>query len=131
MKNRSVTTLEEDFEQEPGETPIESENNSLEGNLDNGEGGEDNQLEDSPEVDKEDDEVGKVVLIKRKVLWWPGLQTKTDADTVSATLLNKNKTKVTVDRQKVKPFTEDHSQMEGMSREWRTAYMTAVKIVKR
>ena len=71
------------------------------------------------------------LLVKKKVLWWPVLQTKTDSDNVSASLLNKNRTKVAVGWENVKPFTVEHSQMEGMSREWRNAYMTAVKIVKR
>ena len=68
------------------------------------------------------------LLVKKKVLWWPVLQTKTDSDNVSASLLNKNRTKVPVGWENVKPFTVEHSQMEGMSREWRNA---AVKIVKR
>ena len=82
------------------------------------------------ENNTEDDDVGTVFLVKRKTLWWPAIKIKSDGSTVSVKLLNKTRTKVTVSMEHVKPFKVDHSLMDGMKRDWRTAYMTAVKIVR-
>ena len=71
----------------------------------------------------------KVVMIKRKTLWWPAKLIKEDHENATVTLLNQNKTKITTTKDKIKPFAVDHSQLEGMKRDWRDAYMKAVKLV--
>ena len=101
-------------------------NKSVEENTDTMENMENMEKEDNTK----DDDVGTVLLVKRKTLWWPALKVKSDRSTVSVKLLNKTRTKVTVSMEHVKPFKVDHSQMDGMKRDWRTAYMTAVKIVR-
>ena len=36
---------------------------------------------------------------------------------------------MTVNKENIKPFSVDYSQMEGMKRDWRDAFMKAVKLV--
>ena len=72
----------------------------------------------------------KVVMIKQKTLWWPAKVLIEDHDSTTVILLNKKRTRKTVTKENVKPFLVDHSQIEGMKRHWRDAYMKGVKLVE-
>ena len=73
----------------------------------------------------------KVVMVKRKTIWWPGQVIKESSDQTEVQLLNQQKTKLTVSNANIKPFAVDHGQMQGMKRDWRDAYMKAVKLVQK
>ena len=73
----------------------------------------------------------KVVMVKRKTIWWPGQVIKESIDQTEVELLNQPKTKLTVSNANIKPFAVDHGQMQGMKRDWRDAYMKAVKLVQK
>ena len=75
----------------------------------------------------------KVVMVKRKVLWWPAevIEEKEVEDEYTVKLLNQTKTRITVTKEFIKPFIVDHSQMDVMLRDWRDAYMKAVKLVQK
>ena len=87
--------------------------------------------EHDPTTDPEDTEPAdtKVVMVKRKTLWWPAKVIQETAENSNVILLNQKKTKLTVSKDNIKPFSVDHSQMEGMKRDWRDAYMKAVKLM--
>ena len=85
-------------------------------------------------IEDEDDAVMiKVVMVKRKVLWWPAevLEENEIEDKITVKLLNQTKTRITVSKEFTKPFIIDHSQMDGMRREWRDAYMKATKRISK
>ena len=71
----------------------------------------------------------EVVMVKRKTLWWPAKVIQETAENSVVILLNQKKTKLTVNKENIKPFSVDYSQMEGMKRDWRDAFMKAVKLV--
>ena len=71
----------------------------------------------------------EVVMVKRKTLWWPAKVIQETTENSVVTLLNQKKTKLTVNKDNIKPFSVDYSQMEGMKRDWRVAFMKAVKLV--
>ena len=75
----------------------------------------------------------KVVMVKRKVLWWPAevIEENEAEDEYTVKLLNQTKTRITVSKEFIKPFIVDHSQMDGMRREWRDAYMKATKLISK
>lgn len=73
----------------------------------------------------------KVVMVKRKTIWWPGQVINESNDQTEVQLLNKQKTKLTVSNANIKPFAVDHGQMQGMKRDWRDAYMKAMKLVQK
>ena len=70
-------------------------------------------------------------MVKGKVLWWPAvvIEEKEVENEYTVKILNKTRTRVTVTKESIKPFTVDHSQMDGMRRDWRDAYMKATKLV--
>ena len=70
-----------------------------------------------------------VVMVKRKTLWWPAKVINEENENVTVILLNQKKTRITTTKDKIKPFSIDHSQIEGMKRDWRDAYMKAVKLI--
>ena len=75
----------------------------------------------------------RVVMVKRKVLWWPAeliLEKEVEIE-YTVKLLNKTKTRITVTKESIKPFIVDHSRMDGMKSDWRDAYMKATKIVNK
>ena len=86
------------------------------------------QLDMNTPVDEND---LKVVMVKRKTLWWPGQMIKETNEQTEVQLLNQQKTMLTVSNANVKPFAVDHGQMQGMKRDWRDAYMKAVKLVQK
>ena len=69
------------------------------------------------EDNTEDDNVGTVILVKRKTLWWPAIKIKSDGSAVSVKLLNKTRTKVIVSMKHVKPFKVDHSNSIRLQRD--------------
>ena len=71
----------------------------------------------------------KVVMVKRKTLWWPAKVVGKSNQNMTVNILNKNNTEIKVNMINVKKFNVDHSQMAGMTREWRDAYIKAVDIV--
>ena len=75
------------------------------------------------EIDEIEEKELKVVMIKQKTLWWPAKVLNEDHDSTTVILLNQKRTKKTVTKENVKPFLVDHSQIEGMKRDWRDAYM--------
>ena len=89
-----------------------------------------NETADEPVEETPLDDV-KVVMVKRKVLWWPAEVIDENEEKHTVMLLNQNRTRITVTKDNIKPFVTDHSQMEGMKRDWRDAYMKAVKLVNK
>ena len=71
----------------------------------------------------------KVVMVKRKTLWWPAEVMGKSNLKMTLKILNKKSTVIEATIENVKKFQVDHSQMAGMTREWRDAYMKAVDIV--
>ena len=68
-------------------------------------------------------------MVKRKTLWWPAKVIEKNNQNMTVNILNKNNTEIKVNMINVKKFNVDHSQMAGMTREWRDVYMKAVAII--
>lgn len=90
---------------------------------------------DEPEVLENQDVIeaveqeAEVVMVKRKTLWWPAQVVEKNNEDYLVKILNKTETVTKINKNHVKKFTIDNSQIEGMKREWRDAYLKAVKIV--
>ena len=95
-------------------------------------GEEPQQLEEGREMGEQAEQVKegeKVVMVKRKTLWWPAEVMGKSNLKMTLKILNKKCTVIEATIENVKKFQVDHSQMAGMTREWRDAYLKAVDIV--
>ena len=90
--------------------------------------------EDEAGVDVEEETIknkygkGDVLMVKRKTLWWPATFIGQEGSEMSVMILNKKKTMILVEENLLKL---DHSQMQGMKRDWKDAYLSAANMTKK